>query len=73
MSTVNGRSFNLNLVSRQHPPMENTLFPVLSVTALVLLIVVTGGIVYLTLADWRDRRRQEQEKRGEKKNEKRKK
>jgi hypothetical protein len=53
--------------------MENTLFPVLSVTALVLLLVVTGGIVYLTLADWRDRRRQEQEKRGEKKNEKRKK
>jgi hypothetical protein len=53
--------------------MENTLFSVLSVTALALLLIVTGGIVYLTLADWRDRRRQEREKRSEKQNEKRKK
>ena len=31
--------------------------------ALVLLVVVTGGIGYLTVAEWRDRRLREQEKR----------
>ena len=28
-----------------------------------MLLVVTGGIVYLTLAEWRDRRRRDAEKR----------
>jgi len=28
-----------------------------------LLVIVTGGIIYLTLADWRDRRRRERDKR----------
>lgn len=27
-----------------------------------MLVLVTGGIGYLTLAEWRDRRRQEREK-----------
>jgi hypothetical protein len=39
--------------------------PVLSILVLVglgLLIAVTGGIGYLTLAEWRDRRRLNQEK-----------
>jgi hypothetical protein len=39
--------------------------PVLSVLVLVglgLLVAVTGGIGYLTLAEWRDRRRLNQEK-----------
>jgi hypothetical protein len=35
----------------------------LALVALVLLVVVTGGIGYLTLADWRDRRLRDQEKR----------
>ena len=29
----------------------------------MLLLAVTGGVGYLTLADWRDRRRQDDEKR----------
>lgn len=41
--------------------MEATLqaqtFSILATLALVLMIVVTGGVVYLTAADWRDRRR----------------
>jgi hypothetical protein len=28
-----------------------------------MLVLVSSGIVYLTLADWRDRRRREQDKR----------
>lgn len=37
--------------------MENTLLTGLSFTAFGLLILVTVGIIYLTLAEWRDRRR----------------
>ncbi len=41
--------------------MEATLqtqaFSILATLALVLMVVVTGGVVYLTAADWRDRRR----------------
>ncbi|MGB3136042.1 MAG: hypothetical protein WBG38_19525 [Nodosilinea sp.] len=32
-------------------------FSVLATLALALMVVVTGGVVYLTAADWRDRRR----------------
>lgn len=32
-------------------------FSILATIALVLMVVVTGGVVYLTAADWRDRRR----------------
>nr|WP_238718277.1 hypothetical protein [Petrachloros mirabilis] len=39
------------------------LLSALALSALVLLVVVTGGIGYLTLSEWRDRRRQDQEKR----------
>lgn len=35
----------------------------MALVALVLLVAVTGGIIYLTLAGWRDRRLQEEEKR----------
>ena len=41
----------LNLAS------ENQLLTVLAVLSFVLLIVVTGGVVYLTLVEWRDKRR----------------
>ncbi|MBW4604444.1 MAG: hypothetical protein KME29_33970 [Calothrix sp. FI2-JRJ7] len=43
--------------------MESQFLNVLTITAIVLLIAVTGGVGYLTLADWRDRRRFEQENR----------
>ncbi|WP_334938658.1 hypothetical protein [Nostoc sp.] len=36
---------------------------ILTIVAIVLLVVVTGGIGYLTVADWRDRRRRDEEKR----------
>jgi len=41
--------------------MEATLqtqaFSILAILALVLMVVVTGGVTYLTAAEWRDRRR----------------
>ncbi|MEA5601773.1 MAG: hypothetical protein RMZ41_021280 [Nostoc sp. DedVER02] len=36
---------------------------ILTIVAIVLLVVVTGGIGYLTVADWRDRRRRDEDKR----------
>jgi hypothetical protein len=33
--------------------------------ALALLLLVSGGISYLTFVEWRDRRRQERDKRGQ--------
>jgi hypothetical protein len=43
--------------------VESPFLSILALVAVVLLVVVTGGIGYLTLADWRDRRRQDEEKR----------
>jgi CHASE3 domain sensor protein len=46
--------------------MEIGTASVLSVLVLVafgLLVLVTGGVTYLTLVDWRDRRRQDTERR----------
>ncbi|MBE9176383.1 hypothetical protein IQ225_15605 [Synechocystis salina LEGE 06155] len=39
-------------------PVLNTLFLV----ALVMLVLVSGGILYLTTLEWRDRRRQDRDK-----------
>jgi hypothetical protein len=46
-------------------PMSFDVSPLgfLAIIAFGLLIAVTGGIAYLTAAEWRDRRRQEKEKR----------
>lgn len=44
--------------------MEISALNILATLAFLLLIVVSGGVIYLTLAEWRDRRRQEQEKRS---------
>ena len=41
--------------------METTYFNVLLVAAFGLLVAVTGGIAYLTAAEWRDRRRRDRE------------
>jgi hypothetical protein len=43
--------------------VESPFLSILALIAFVLLVAVTGGIGYLTLADWRDRRRRDQEKR----------
>ena len=45
--------------------MENSalVFKILASTALSLLVAVTLGIAYLTVSDWRDRRRRENERR----------
>ncbi len=41
-------------------PIINVLF----IAALGLLILVSGGILYLTTVEWRDRRRQDRDKRS---------
>ncbi|MBW4559788.1 MAG: hypothetical protein KME32_01310 [Mojavia pulchra JT2-VF2] len=43
--------------------MESPFLSILALVAVILLVAVTGGVSYLTLTDWRDRRRQEAEKR----------
>ncbi|MDZ8224282.1 MULTISPECIES: hypothetical protein [unclassified Nostoc] len=43
--------------------MESPFLSILTIVAVVLLVVVTGGIGYLTVADWRDRRRRDDDKR----------
>jgi hypothetical protein len=43
--------------------VESPFLSILTIVAVVLLVVVTGGIGYLTVADWRDRRRRDEEKR----------
>ncbi|MGD1850307.1 MAG: hypothetical protein ACFCBU_06770 [Cyanophyceae cyanobacterium] len=42
-----------------------SLLPILAGMAILLLVVVTGGVVYLTASEWRDRRRQDRDKKGE--------
>ncbi|MDR9402359.1 MAG: hypothetical protein RI580_02870 [Halothece sp. Uz-M2-17] len=37
---------------------------VLFLVAFVLLVLVSGGILYLTAIEWRDRRRQSRDKKG---------
>jgi hypothetical protein len=42
----------------------NSIFlTILATIAFGLLIVVSGGVAYMTAVEWRDRRRREQEKR----------
>ncbi|MBE7383455.1 MAG: hypothetical protein F6J95_018820 [Leptolyngbya sp. SIO1E4] len=40
---------------------EAKAFTVLAVLAILLLVIVTGGVIYLTAAEWRDRRRLKRE------------
>lgn len=42
--------------------MELSPLSILVAIAFVLLIITTGGILYLTAAEWRDRRRQDRDK-----------
>ncbi|MEO0456297.1 MAG: hypothetical protein AAF152_06885 [Cyanobacteria bacterium P01_A01_bin.114] len=41
--------------------LELQTYNILAITAITLLVVVTGGVVYLTSVEWRDRRRQSDE------------
>jgi hypothetical protein len=41
--------------------LENQLLTVLALLSFVLLVVVTGGVSYLTAVEWRDRRRRGRE------------
>lgn len=43
---------------------QNQVLTVLAVMSFVLLIVVTGGVVYLTVIEWRDKRRRGDEARA---------
>lgn len=45
--------------------METPVFGTLVLAAFGLMIAVSGGIIYLTLAEWRDRRRRDRDSRGE--------
>jgi hypothetical protein len=40
----------------------NFLFNILFIVALAMLVLVSGGIIYLTTVEWRDRRRQDRDK-----------
>lgn len=41
--------------------LEAKALSILAIAAATLLVVVTGGIVYLTVIDWRDRRNKSRE------------
>jgi hypothetical protein len=45
-------------------PFELTPLNVLATLGLSLMVAVTAGVIYLTAVEWRDRRRQERERRG---------
>ncbi|MCL1474511.1 hypothetical protein [Argonema antarcticum] len=44
--------------------METSTLTVLSLVAFGLLLAVSGGVIYLTAAEWRDRRRIDRDKRS---------
>jgi hypothetical protein len=44
--------------------MDTSLIQILGTTAFGLLILVTLGIIYLTISGWRDRQRREGDKRA---------
>jgi hypothetical protein len=48
--------------------VEYPVFSILVLVAFGLLLTVSGGIAYLTLAEWRDRRRREKESREQRLN-----
>ncbi|WP_293060867.1 MULTISPECIES: hypothetical protein [unclassified Okeania] len=42
--------------------MELTVVNIMAIVASGLMLIVTLGVVYLTAAEWRDRRRQQRDK-----------
>jgi hypothetical protein len=51
--------------------VESSIFNVLIYAAFGLMVVVSGGVIYLTLAEWRDRRRRDEDERATRKKGKR--
>jgi heme/copper-type cytochrome/quinol oxidase subunit 2 len=45
---------------------ETQAISILGTVALLLMVVVTGGVVYLTAVDWRDRRRRKRDQQSTK-------
>jgi hypothetical protein len=43
---------------------ETTAYSTLVIVALGLLVTVTGGVAYLTALEWRDRRREQRDRKG---------
>ncbi|MGI8934202.1 hypothetical protein [Leptolyngbya sp. BC1307] len=41
--------------------LQNQLLAILALLSFILLVVVTGGVIYLTAVEWRDRRRRGRE------------
>jgi hypothetical protein len=54
----------INLENLREQSMDNSLISILGTTAFGLMIIVTLGIVFLTVSGWRDRQRREQDKRA---------
>lgn len=50
---------------------ETSALSILAFVALGLMVVVTGGIGYLTTIEWRDRRRRQQEENQQRKQQRR--
>lgn len=46
--------------------VDTQVFGILILAAFGLMVVVTGGVAYLTLAEWRDRRRKDNDERANK-------
>ena len=42
---------------------SSNFFSILVLIAIILLVVVSGGVLYLTTMEWRDRRLQDRDKR----------
>ncbi|WP_008311296.1 hypothetical protein [Leptolyngbya sp. PCC 6406] len=45
-----------------NPALETQAFTILAVLAAGLMVLVTVGVLYLTVAEWRDRRRRDNER-----------
>lgn len=41
--------------------LEAQAYSVLAILAVILLVVVTGGVIYLTVMEWQDKRKRAQE------------
>ena len=57
----------LSIINYQLSMDTTTLIPIFGTAAFGLLVIVTLGIVYLTISGWRDRQRREDDRRTNRK------